>query len=519
MSENKTDIGDSISFKGMEPGIDEKDLAESMCPTANKVSADTPDEEQISDDDDGTIFDNEDDGVKKELKDGEISLDDIIMPQEKKDDDIILDLTLPAMMAHSAEEIEYKINDMLNGYSKDEIAAQFKDPNSQLNVLRKILMNISSADNLMRKSLGTMTSKANKYIKDDIRLTDAIPISTSNRKGQVVSGKEAMQLVHAKNRNVRSTFLYNSGVFIILRGPSLDELNEYFNAVHDDTYSFGRDFGAYFHMFSDIEIKRAVTELLKKLVVDCSIKNWKQGNTLLRGLSIKDYNDILWIISTLMYKKGYKHNYTCVKEGCDYTESIDVDLGKIRFVDFDRIPDHCLEFVSSKTKKSLNELAKYRHDLGFETEISIGSNQKAVIQVPTIYDYLEYGDTFIGALMKSIKSDNVNQLHNYIRYNLYKVFIPWIKEIRFYDEDGGIDFRINEIAAMSEALDSVQLENEDFGSEITDLIIKNGLTSIAIPFDKCPKCGTVPTYADDGYIAFDPQKYFFGLVATKLAQS
>jgi len=250
------------------------------------------------------------------------------------------------------------------------------------------------------------------------------------------------------------------------------------------------------------------------------VKNFKRDDNLIKAISIHDYDTILWAIGTLMYKSGFPYTYTCVNTNpaCLYTETTPIDLKKIRYNNYTKLPTECISFISENKVRTHVELADYRKKLGFSKTIDLYDQWKITTKVPTLFEFCTYADIFNGTLIDNVHLDNKDTLYRYIQYNFYKMFVPWIDELRLYNEDGSINFKTIEVGAITECLDTTQLENTTFGEDMEQFILDTAITTIAIPFSKCPSCGYVPTYVKDGYISFDVQKNFFIQLVMRLAR-
>lgn len=460
------------------------------------------------------------------LAENEVSLETLDKTGSSTDDDDVefdTKFMSPVMLSCSVNEAAQYITYLKDTLSDADFVDQIADPNSLITGLRKIVSSASTADKFNRDRLKKINPNdlKRKYIKEDIRLTDATPVSNNDFKGKVVSGKEAQLLMLAKNKNILRIFLYNSGFDITLRGPTLAEINNYYNKISAESDEYGREYGVHFFMFSDIIIKRATIELVESLITHASLKNWGRGQNILRGISLLDYDVLLWAIGTLMYRKGFPFQFVCSnpKHTCGYTETKEIDLRKLRLNNYSIITDEAIKMIANSEVKSFKDVAAYQKALGLSRLIPLYSNYVAKTKVPSLYEYLEYGTAFNAALWDQIQTDNKEQLYRYLEFNYYKVFAPWIEEIRYVEDDGSINFRVQDSSAITTALDTTQLEETAFGDDMKNFISDSMITHICIPFDKCPNCNYVPKYViNDAYIAFDVQQNFFTQSVMRMTQ-
>lgn len=456
-----------------------------------------------------------------ELKDDEVDIDTMsatpIMAEEEDDSP-----TIPALMSCSIEEADATLTYLKGVLPVKVYETQLLDPKSHITALRKIIANSTASDQLNRDKLTPVVDNlATEYIEGDLKLADASPVSRANFNGKIVSGKEATMLLLAKERNVRRIYLYNSGFDITLKGPSLDELNIYYNKTSSEVQEYGREYGAHFYMFSDLIIKKASIELFMKLVTNASVKNWRKGQTLAKAIKISDYDTILWAIGSLMFKAGFPFQFACTNPDhtCSYTEELKIDLKKIRYNNYSIIPKECLTFLGENKVRTLDELAHYNEMLGLSKTVKLHGAWSGITKVPSIHDFLTYGALFNASLLENVQIEDRSSIHRYLQFNYYKILAPWMSEVRYHNEDGSLNFRIQDMASIIEVLDTSQLEDTTFGKEMEEFIKSSCISHICIPFTKCPACGHVPSYSIGGYLPFDVQQNFFIQSVMRLAQS
>ena len=479
--------------------------------------------EETPDADPNAVFDAEeqDDAINPVLKDDEISFEELFSGIKNPESSDIEGYKSLTMLAHTLEEVKNKVGEIRRSMSIEKFSEHIANPESAVSSLRDIVDMSEAGDSFYRKQLDYHAGKlSDKYVSEDLRLMDVTPVSNSDKGGKTITGKEAITLIHAKNRNVRKVALYNSGFYIVLKGPSFDDLNVYYNAVSSKIEEYGKEFGVFYYMYADLAIKEATAELIKKLTVYAPVKNYTKGDNLMKAISMQDYRVLLWAVGCLMYRKGFPYTYVCANlKKCNYRETEQVDLHKLRHTNYSAMTPEALKFMGSNDIRTLVELESYRKMLGFESDtIDLYGPWKVRPKVATIQDVIDYGTAFNSALIDHVHLEDKDSILRFIQFNFYKIFVPWIKELRYYKDDGGIDFKIVEKDAIAEALDISQLEKSNFGEDIENYITKTALSHIAIPFDKCPGCGYVPTYAKTGYIAFDVQKSFFIQLVMRLAQ-
>jgi hypothetical protein len=462
----------------------------------------------------------EDTDQEKTIEDDEFDIYDIL--SHKKDTaEFDPERLVQSGISATASEVVEKIEELLSTLSPSEIRAQLEDTTSQLYILRNILDDLSVAVDFNKSQLDTTKGKElkSKYVKDDIKLVDASPVDRTDRNGKIVTGKEAELLILTKEADARRIQLLNSGFHITLRGPKLSELSAFYDKTYTETVVYGKEFGTHFYLFNSLIIKEAVIDLFKKLVTDAELKNWNRGDTLLKSISLLDYDSIVWAIGSLMFKKGYPMTFTCTNAGCNYTEKKTIDLRKIRFNNYSMLSEDCINILGNRSRKTQKDIVDYQDTLNLSKSIEMHNNWVAITKVPSLYDFMDYGAQFNASLIKSVHSlEHTEDILRYLKYNAYKIFAPWIKEIRSMNEDGSINFRVTDIALISKILDSELLEDTEFGMQMRDFVTESAVSHIGIPYEKCPECGYVPKSAINGILPMDIQYTFFVQSVMMLSQ-
>jgi hypothetical protein len=462
----------------------------------------------------------EDDVQTESIEEDEFDIYDILS-RKKDTTEFNGDRLVQSGISATAAEIVDKIEELLSSLSPSEVRAQLEDTTSQLYILRNILDDLSAAVDFSKAQLDTTKGKelTSKYVKDDIKLVDASPVDKANRNGKIVTGQEAELLILTKEADARRIQLLNSGFHITLRGPKLNELSVFYDKTYTETVVYGKEFGTHFYLFNNLVIKEAVIALFRKLVTDAELKNWNRGDTLLKSISLLDYDSIVWAIGSLMFKKGYPMTFTCTNAGCNYTEKKTIDLRKIRFNNYSMLSEKCIDILGNKAKKSQKDIVDYQDNLNLSESFPMHNNWVAITKVPSLYDFLDYGAQFNASLIKSVHSlEHTEDILRYLKYNAYKIFAPWIKEIRSMNEDGSINFRVTDISLISKILDSELLEDTEFGTQMREFITQSAVSHIGIPYEKCPECGHVPKSVVNGILPMDIQYTFFVQSVMMLSQ-
>ena len=343
-------------------------------------------------------------------------------------------------------------------------------------------------------------------------------------KGSEVSGSEARLLILGVNRNVKKIYLYNSGFSVILRAPSLLEINLIYNRISESLDEYGKMLGAIFFMYNDFKLKSLIWDFIRSLIIDSNLKKWDQGNRLRDNVSIHDYHHILLMIMSLMFKNGYDFIFYCHNQKCEKQTDVKIDLGLLQLTDFGKIPYDQLKYLATSAKTEIDpnkHLSKYKkailNDIVIEIDI-----YKIHRKVPSITTYLTYGEAFNEEMMMSIHDikdrDSINQ---YIRFNYARIFEPWITKIEVIDRDSkDVAFTVKnreDIALVLEQIQNSEFE-ESFATKMKDFIQMSNVTYIGYLAQPCPNCGTMPDNLVNGYTSFDVQTSFFTAAARALVE-
>lgn len=437
-----------------------------------------------------------------------------------------------------AEELdEYKRKEFIaNSQNLEQVIA---DATSSVRVIDAASRVLTANMELLKKSL--------EHVKDPAKL-DANVRSLRDSMASVfkkfdtdrvtLSGADGHMALTTLIGGIRRIRLYNSGFYINLRNLSLSKLNSYYREANTTDFEYGRMFGAYYFMFSDLAItKYIVKNLFPLMICGSNYKHWKDEERLLRAISYQDFQTILWAAATMMHPDGVTVNFTCAEPECGHITKEFVDLSKLRLMNTDLINDEMFAILSKKGSIDDSDLIKYREcsDLNrtIEFEYADGAHKKKWklhLKQASLYDYIRTGDEYISFLEQECNLRKRDEVQRQTLYNHYRVFKPWIdsaevtvynstynKEQTYVFKNDGSD---EMDAAMDDMLDQFQDRvSNTFGDMMTDYIIDTKITHICFYFPKCPQCGATPKTSYQGYIPYDVMAGFFTLVLMKLLQA
>lgn len=421
-----------------------------------------------------------------------------------------LRLTVPLS---TSDEVSSRI--LQEGYKigPESFGEDIQDKSTYLYSLRTAMEYFTSEVSLMRKLLEdsakrsadnsqTLVDALQRNI-ENIGVTTARGIPSNVSKSKVVSGKDALVTVASLMQGVKRVPLWNSGIQITIKAPSIKDLIAYYNSVSIDGYDFGRENGAYYFMYADYKIKKVVLEqLLPKCLVGCNYKNWQNTKKLIKVISLHDYDVILWALASMIYREGTNIRVVCAQNDCDYSEEVVADLSKMRFVDTNKITPEAIAYMGTTDVKTNKDITEYYTKLNIPDVYKFKTVNKATgdatywcfdITAANCADYLEQGEALYADLLKENSIPTESDVVNFFSINHYRSYIPWIANIKYITEEGynsdvvsekdvvftinGSDLSNKEV--LNHILDITQMETTDFPKFIEDYISRTKTTFIS----------------------------------------
>ena len=349
-----------------------------------------------------------------------------------------------------------------------------------------------------------------KLVRDGTTILGATTPRKTPGRGVTVSGPDAKYTLAIRSGRMKRIPLYNSGFSIDISQPDMTMLNTFLNKAHDDTNSYGRQFGAYFFYFNDLVIKEAIVELISPLILNSTLKGWNRGNTLMRSIKLVDLKLIMNTLAALMHSDGYEFTHICTNQDakCTHHEDLLIDLNKLARHDFRKLPEACIQHMTRKEEVTPAQLTEYHTKLGFDgREIRFGQ-WGFTLQVPSLLDYLEYGKIYNGSLLSSTFADDASAIKRAVLISYYRIYTPFISKLTFYDTNGAVDTITTDREAISDELAHIQEIDEEskLAEDMNKFISDTEISYICYPATPCPVCGHVP---GSGYHTVDPERAFF----------
>lgn len=462
-------------------------------------------------------------------------------PEQKEDGQELLEFYRHVLPQYTLEEIVRALETEKSELGQEEFDRQVGTYGTQAELLVRMLDSHTDQSLFLKGALNKISSSENVGTMWDhqpvgeadendkpFTLKNQISSVTKSLKGAEVSGREARLLILANNSNIKRIHLYNSGFNVVLRGPSLVELNLVYNRINDAIGEYGRILGAIFFMYSDFKIKSILWDFIESLVIDSNLDKYNKGNRLRDCVTLHDYSTILLNITSLMYKTGFPFTHVCTNTDCKHKVEETVDLSLLQLNDYGKIPHEKLAFLARAKPVKPGDLRSYVKSLDehWENEFELSKavdvgNYRIHRRVPSMTHYMTHGEEFNDELAMQIHDiTDENTVNQYLRYNYARLFEPWISYVEVLDEDGGVSFKIVEREAITLILTQIQNSDhrEKFAEKMNDYTQRSMITNTGYLTTPCPKCGQEPDNADNGYVVFDVQNSFFNIAIRALIE-
>lgn len=350
-----------------------------------------------------------------------------------------------------------------------------------------------------------------------------------------VSGKEAILAIKARLGGIVRVNLLNSGFWVALRSPQLNELQEIFATIDFDNKEIGRILGGHFALITDMYLKRKFVEILvnKRLIVESNFADIFKAGAFVRNLAYHDYETLLHGIVTLMTRGGMR--YRCICPSCGMVSVETLDMSACKFINEDLWTPEVAAWWNNVVgpdgkplRRTENDLATYREQIlgrkeTYSQEFDNGLGDKVkidlVIKEPTMARFFEIGDKLIKNLNETIDavsdgdSDKAEMIKASISIHQYQLIAPWIEELVLWRDEKNVEIKTTDSTAILEHLDqSIQQDSKLFDA-LTKYIKDSRFVWIGTQSIRCPQCGAKPTTAMDSFYPLEIQTIFFGLLS------
>ena len=219
-------------------------------------------------------------------------------------------------------------------------------------------------------------------------LRDGHP-SRITHKSVDVAGQEAILAIKARLGGLVRVNLLNSGFWVAMRSPQLDELQEIFATIDFENREIGRILGGHFALITDMYLKRKFVEILisKRLIIESNFKDVFKTGAFVRNLAYHDYDTLLHAIVMLMTRGGMR--YRCICPACGNVSVETLDVSACKFVNEDLWTPEVRDYWShtrtadgKPLKREEKDLVNYRekilnHKLVYTEELENGTSESS----------------------------------------------------------------------------------------------------------------------------------------------
>lgn len=342
--------------------------------------------------------------------------------------------------------------------------------------------------------------------------------------GSRISSNEAIKLAMAASQGIMKVHFYNSGFYVNIRPPVLVELNQLYNTIRSSGKEYEKEFGALYHLPFDKKIKEAIMELFTNLVIDSNLHNYDKPGVLMDALAFPDHVVAMWAMSCLMFKEGAKIRYVCAEHNCGHVHNTTIDISKMRMNNYRLVSAEQVMFTNSATVRTLEDLAKYRMSLKLEEKVVLDEQWSLKLDTCVMSEWFAFANEFNSKLLSQLQDTSEESIANYYESAQNRIVAPWTKEVII--TENGIEGIIADKSVFAGVLDALQLheskiiqkEYARLTARIEDYIQKISVSHICYSFNKCPKCGKIPSSAVNNLIACDVQSTFFTLLIMRLTR-
>lgn len=362
-----------------------------------------------------------------------------------------------------------------------------------------------------------------------------------NHKNSDLSGKEAILAIKARLGGLVRVNLLNSGFWIAVRSPQLDELQEVFATIDLESRQIGHILGGHFALITDMYLKKKFCELLvaKRIIVESNFKDIFRAGAFIRNLAYNDYDTILHAVVMLMCRGGLRYRCICPKCGSLSVETL--DIGACKFVNEDLWTESVAKWwanthdVEGKPiRHDEADLVRYRaeilnasetYDQMIENGIVLADGTKDSVKIslllkePVMQKYFDVGERLIKQLNATIDSisngseDRAELVRASLSVHSYQLIAPWIESLTMYTHDGAVDVKTTDPDAILSHLDESFQKDDALFKTLTKFISKSRFNYIGTQQIKCPKCGLGPNTDMDNFYPLEIQTIFFGLLS------
>ena len=350
-----------------------------------------------------------------------------------------------------------------------------------------------------------------------------------------VTGKEAILAIKARLGGLVRVNLLNSGFWVAIRSPQLDELQEIFATIDFDNREIGRILGGHFALVTDMYLKRKFVDILvqKRLIIESNFKDIFKPGAFARNLAYHDYDTLMHAVVMLMTRGGLR--YRCICPVCGTVSNEILDVSACKFINEDLWTDEVAKWWSTTKdengkliKHDDKSLLKYRTEIlnrrmTYKQDIDNGFGEKVRIDLefsePTFSKFFDVGEKLIKQLNDTINNisrgdeDKADMVRASLSVHSYQLIAPWIESLQMWKDDNTLEIRTSDPAAILSHLDETVQKDETMFKTLVKFIADSRFNYIGTHTIHCPNCNTRPNSEMKSFYPLEVQTIFFGLLS------
>lgn len=360
-------------------------------------------------------------------------------------------------------------------------------------------------------------------------------IPTPKTKEVNVTGYRGFIAMMAMTGGLRRVTLWNSGIQLRLRNPSIDQLIAFQRDLDEMNSSYGATMGYPYYLFAEALINSSlIDDFLPKVVTNSNTEFKNDWSALKRHISYQDYQTILLGLLSMMYPNGIKTNFICGNSECRHRETMVFDLSRLHLINREMIPEEAVKHFYLKEKVTAQQIQEYKKLLDLDKELTFTYNiedtprkWKLHLRQCTLSEWCTAGREYLHTL-ETMNFKQARDVSLFISTTDLRMLKPWISKIETVMVRNGESYTYvisndGSDTYASMAIDEIMQEwmtyYPEIKQQIIDYILGTRISHSAFYFPKCPKCGTPSNVSTQGYIAYDALYGFFSLSQLKVMQA
>lgn len=330
--------------------------------------------------------------------------------------------------------------------------------------------------------------------------------------------------------------LWNTGIWITLRAPSLKELIDLDQRVRMEKITLGRASNGLAFSNTEVYTVEAYSRFVLEHVVATNYQLETDDTvTELMGVILnRDYQHLLLGMLSAMYPDGYPLRQPCVAnyDKCNHIDEVMLNFGRLHRIDRTKLTeDQVRRMASRTTKRDAKWLSEYQSGFAFfEKRVACGKGLTAVLRVPTLAEQIAAGRLWVDGIAKATQDafgarlSEVDRIEHIMRTGIVtslRQHSHWISHFEHVAIDGEEPRIIDDFVQKDEILevlsDSVEVSTK-FTTELMGWIRQSTVDFVGLPKYKCPGCQKdAADHTHPHLIPLDVGYVFFTLAALKIS--